>query len=66
MHLIPLHHVQPTLQRHKNRRVAAPRSLLQKQHHPVPRRLARFLDRIPRALRQKAASLDGLPPGLGD
>jgi len=30
------------------------------------RRLARFLDRIPRALRQKADSLDGLPPGLGD
>ena len=30
------------------------------------RRLARILDRIPKALRHKADSLDGLPPGLGD
>jgi hypothetical protein len=30
------------------------------------RRLARFLDRIPKALRHKADALDGLPPGLGD
>jgi hypothetical protein len=30
------------------------------------RRLARLLDRLPNALRHKADSLDGLPPGLGD
>jgi hypothetical protein len=30
------------------------------------RRLARLLDRLPKALRHKANSLDGLPPGLGD
>ena len=30
------------------------------------RRVARVLDLLPRALRRKADSLDGLPPGLGD
>ena len=30
------------------------------------RRLARLLDRLPKALRHKANSLDGLPPGQGD
>ena len=30
------------------------------------RRLARILDRVPKALRRRADSLDGLPPGQGD
>lgn len=30
------------------------------------RRVARLMDRLPKALRRKADSLDGLPPGMGD